>query len=68
MLMFFHFTVKRAKGRTPVPSEHPSRPSFDDAGETIMHIVEEAPQDHQTAKQLVSGAPLNSHHDTEGQQ
>lgn len=25
------FTVKRSSGPTPAPSEHPSRPSFEDA-------------------------------------
>ncbi|THH20036.1 hypothetical protein EW146_g1228 [Bondarzewia mesenterica] len=42
--------VKSAKGRTPTPSEHPSRPSFDDTQEALKYLLQQAPQNHTTAK------------------
>ncbi|KAH7889119.1 hypothetical protein F5I97DRAFT_475539 [Phlebopus sp. FC_14] len=41
---------KKFKGRTPVPSEHPSRPSFDYTKEKIMVEIKEAPKNHEEAK------------------
>ena len=49
--------VKRAKGPTPNPSHHPSRPSFDNIQEMLGYLLEEAPQGHQTVKALVSFIP-----------
>lgn len=54
----FKSTVKAAKGRTPIPSNHPSRPSFDNVSDTFIHMLLEAPQDHQSAKALVSSTHL----------
>ncbi|KAH9913261.1 uncharacterized protein B0H18DRAFT_1050071 [Fomitopsis serialis] len=42
---------RAAKGRTRSPSTHPSRPSFDATQETLQYPLEEAPQNHATAKQ-----------------
>ena len=42
------------KGRTPAPSTHASRPSFDTRKAMIMAMVVEAPQNHQQAKANVS--------------
>ncbi|KIM73234.1 hypothetical protein PILCRDRAFT_731746 [Piloderma croceum F 1598] len=44
--------VKSAKGPTPAPTSHPSRPSFDNVTDTFIHMLLEAPQDHQSAKKL----------------
>ncbi|KDQ54715.1 hypothetical protein JAAARDRAFT_402182 [Jaapia argillacea MUCL 33604] len=49
-ISFFARCFKASKGRTPTPSTHPSRPSFDDIEETLKYLIEEAPQDHCTAK------------------
>ena len=46
--------VKSAKGPTPAPTSHPSRPSFDNVTDTLIHMLLEALQDHQSAKKLVS--------------
>jgi hypothetical protein len=46
--------VKCAKGPTPAPTSYPSGPSFDDVTDTSIHMFLEAPQDHQSAKKLVS--------------
>jgi hypothetical protein len=46
--------VKTNKGRTPTPSSHASRPSFDTLKEMIKAMVVEAPQNHQQAKKNVS--------------
>ncbi|KAJ7576913.1 hypothetical protein C8J56DRAFT_375615 [Mycena floridula] len=43
---------RRAKGPTPAPSPHPSRPSFDNEREMLRYLMEEAPKDHTTAKKL----------------
>ncbi|EGN98521.1 hypothetical protein SERLA73DRAFT_74721 [Serpula lacrymans var. lacrymans S7.3] len=53
---------KRANGRTPAPSEHPSRPSFDDTRDFMMHISQQSPKDHQTVKRLVRPFLSKSHH------
>ncbi|KZP05196.1 hypothetical protein FIBSPDRAFT_843242 [Athelia psychrophila] len=46
---------KSAKpGDPPVPSSHPSRPSFDNVSDTFLNTLLEAPQDYQKAKTLVS--------------
>ncbi|KIJ46274.1 hypothetical protein M422DRAFT_165576 [Sphaerobolus stellatus SS14] len=42
------------KGRTPIPSNHPSRPSFDTLADMIKGILEEAPRSHATAKEQAS--------------
>jgi hypothetical protein len=47
-------SVRSAKGPTPDPSHHPSRPSFDDQRDENVFIIEDAPQDHRTAKIQVS--------------
>jgi hypothetical protein len=46
--------VRSVKGRTPAASYHPSTQSFDDEQETLKYLLEEAPQNHQTAKKKVS--------------
>jgi hypothetical protein len=47
-------TVKKTKGRTPIPSSHASRPSFDTRKAMIMDMLVEAPQSHRDAKKNVS--------------
>ncbi|KAJ8588954.1 hypothetical protein M405DRAFT_792280 [Rhizopogon salebrosus TDB-379] len=49
---FDHFIrlFKSAKGPTPSPSLHPSRPSFDDDQEALKYGLVEAPKDQSTAK------------------
>ena len=49
-------TVRMNKGRTPTPSNHVSRPSFNNCIEMIKAMVVEAPQNHQQAKGNVSAA------------
>ena len=50
-VLFSVFSVKKDKGRTPKPSDHPSRPSF----EVGMNVdIKEAPKNHQDAKDRVS--------------
>jgi hypothetical protein len=49
-----HSTVKKTKGRTPIPSSHVSRPSFDTRKAMIMDMLVEAPQTHRDAKKNVS--------------
>lgn len=49
-----HPTVKKTKGRTPTPSHHASRPSFDTRKAMIMDMLVEAPQTHRDAKKNVS--------------
>ncbi|TCD65553.1 hypothetical protein EIP91_002517 [Steccherinum ochraceum] len=41
---------RRSKGRTPTPSEHPSRPSFDTTQQEIFATLKEVPQNHAHAK------------------
>jgi len=50
----FGIPVRSTKGPTPSPSNHPSRPSFDNVQDTFRYLIEEAPADHRTAKDLVS--------------
>lgn len=50
----FPAVVRSAKGPTPAPSSHPSRPSLDDVSDTFLYMLLEAPQDHQRAKTLVN--------------
>jgi hypothetical protein len=53
------FSVRKFKGRTPRPSSHPSRPSFDAVKSQIKVDIQEAPRDHEDAKIRVSGwSPL----------
>jgi hypothetical protein len=54
MVLTFTFAVKSAKGLTPSPSLHPSRPSLDDVQEALQHGLAEAPKDQSTAKKHVS--------------
>ncbi|KIM43724.1 hypothetical protein M413DRAFT_68654, partial [Hebeloma cylindrosporum] len=42
--------VKQSKGATPAPSDHPSRPSFEEEVYRLRCIIDEAPTDHRTAK------------------
>ncbi|KIM79419.1 hypothetical protein PILCRDRAFT_823348 [Piloderma croceum F 1598] len=52
--MFYinHFlrSFRSAKGPTPAPSEHPSRPSFDDERDMNSDVIAAAQQDHRTSK------------------
>ncbi|KAI9567970.1 hypothetical protein HD554DRAFT_2172717 [Boletus coccyginus] len=41
---------KRSSGPTPAPSEHPSRPSFEDAHEYATAMMEECQLDHRSAR------------------
>ncbi|THH03489.1 hypothetical protein EW146_g10433 [Bondarzewia mesenterica] len=50
MLYINHFVAVRAAKGTPTPSTHPSRPSFDNSEKTLKYLLEEAPQNHTTAK------------------
>ena len=54
----FELEVKSAKGRTPSPSLHPSKPSFDDLQEALKHGLEATPMDHRTAKVRASAPRL----------
>jgi hypothetical protein len=49
-----HRTVRQQKGRTPVPSGHISRPSFDEMQETLKYLLVEPPKDYAHAKTGVS--------------
>ncbi|KXN89770.1 hypothetical protein AN958_05310 [Leucoagaricus sp. SymC.cos] len=44
---------RRSKGRTPAPSEHPSRPSFEMHSAFFSEAVEPAPMDHRSAKKCI---------------
>jgi hypothetical protein len=46
--------VKQNKGRTPAPSYHPSRNSFEMHRKFFIDAITEPPRDHSTAKQAVS--------------
>jgi hypothetical protein len=54
MVLKFILAVKSAKGPTPSPSLHPSRPSFDDDQEALKHGLVKTPEDQSTAKKYVS--------------
>ena len=45
--------VKKSEGNTPVISEYPSRPSFDDQRELIKYVMEDAPKNYQNIKDKV---------------
>ncbi|KAG7089804.1 hypothetical protein E1B28_011454 [Marasmius oreades] len=45
-----HILVKKHKKKTSDLSEHPSRPSFNDAEEALMTVMKEIPQDSNLAK------------------
>ncbi|KAF8349100.1 hypothetical protein F5887DRAFT_879149 [Amanita rubescens] len=50
---FFNWYIRpfrKFKGRTPVPSDHPSRPSFDKTKLDIKALIKEAPETHTEAK------------------
>ena len=49
------FPVLKFKGRTPMPSYHPSRPSFEAVKEQMNVDIREAPRNHTDAKIRVSG-------------
>ncbi|KZT06607.1 uncharacterized protein LAESUDRAFT_725698 [Laetiporus sulphureus 93-53] len=49
-LQHFIRPFRKTKGPTPVPSSHPSRPSFDRLQESIKEVLQHSPQDHKTAK------------------
>jgi len=51
------FPVLKFKGRTPSPSYHPSRPSFQAVKGQIKDDIREAPKNHSDAKIRVSGLP-----------
>jgi hypothetical protein len=53
-------SVRSEKGPTPIPSEHPSRDSFDDERDMNSDVIMEAHSDHRTAKKRV-GPPLSLH-------
>ncbi|KAF8227805.1 hypothetical protein L208DRAFT_1365677 [Tricholoma matsutake] len=42
---------KKFKGRTPAPSDHPSRPSFDKDKKDLQGTIREAPKSHVDAKE-----------------
>ncbi|KAF8347305.1 hypothetical protein F5887DRAFT_1175052 [Amanita rubescens] len=42
--------VKRTKGPTPAPSDHPSHPSFDIAKEALREELRKPPENHEAAK------------------
>ncbi|KAG9309719.1 hypothetical protein JVU11DRAFT_10395 [Chiua virens] len=48
--LWFVLPFKKAKGRTPASSDHPSRPSFDRLKEDLKATITEAPKDHRQAK------------------
>lgn len=50
--------VRKNKGRTPVPSGHVSRPSFDDMQETLMYLLVEPPKNYTDAKNGVRPVSL----------
>jgi hypothetical protein len=54
-------SVKKFKGRTPAPSDHPSRPSFDKDKKDIQAMIREAPKSHVEAKEQVSSSYFNYH-------
>ncbi|KAF8528998.1 hypothetical protein BU17DRAFT_37320 [Hysterangium stoloniferum] len=53
--MYFNHYIRyfrKSKGRTPTPSEHPSRPSFDALKQVIPGELKEPPKDQSVAKKL----------------
>ena len=53
-LNLIHPVVKQQKDRTPIPSDHPSRPSFDTLRMDLMYLLTEPPRNYPDAKQGVS--------------
>ncbi|KAK0436852.1 uncharacterized protein EV420DRAFT_1589940, partial [Desarmillaria tabescens] len=51
-LNYFIRPFKKFKGRTPAPSDHPSRPSFDVLKRDLRSKIREAPNPHTEAKDL----------------
>ena len=45
------YPVRSAKGHTPAPSHHPSRPSWGDTQEMVKYLLRDAPLNHSTANQ-----------------
>ncbi|TBU21953.1 hypothetical protein BD311DRAFT_771234 [Dichomitus squalens] len=41
---------RKTRGRTPVPSDHPSRPSFEVAKSQVMEDLQSTPRNHSDAK------------------
>lgn len=54
---FILSTVKRSSGPTPAPSDHPSRPSFEEERDFSVNLNEPPKLDHRTAKLAVSSFP-----------
>ncbi|KAF8556878.1 hypothetical protein OG21DRAFT_1482658 [Imleria badia] len=64
-------TFKRSSGPTPAPSEHPSRPSFEDARAYATALMQEGQLDHRKARSaalyrsdyryMISGRRSNTH-------
>jgi hypothetical protein len=52
--MLIYPIVKQQKERTPIPSSHPSRPSFDERKEELMYMLKETPKNYSHAKAGVS--------------
>ncbi|KAF8415091.1 hypothetical protein L210DRAFT_3588019 [Boletus edulis BED1] len=48
--LWFIIPFKKSRGRTPTPSSHPSRRSFDNVKVNLKEIMREAPRDHRGAK------------------
>ncbi|KAN0092599.1 hypothetical protein V8E55_003383 [Tylopilus felleus] len=51
--MYFNSFIrafKRSSGPTPMPSEHPSRPSFEDARAYTMELMQQGQLDHRKAR------------------
>ncbi|KAG9044207.1 hypothetical protein FS837_008621 [Tulasnella sp. UAMH 9824] len=49
---YFLRLFEKEKSPTPVGSSHPSRPSFNDTRDIIMHLMEEAPKSNSAVKKL----------------
>ncbi|KAI6018412.1 hypothetical protein EDC04DRAFT_3068534 [Pisolithus marmoratus] len=49
-LSHFIHVFKRSSGPTPQPSDHPSRPSFEEARQYALAIMQPATLDHRTAR------------------
>jgi hypothetical protein len=51
---FYNLLVKATKAPTPMPTDHPSRPSFDVDKVNVQQKLELSPEGHQAAKSAVS--------------
>ncbi|KAI0286330.1 hypothetical protein BC826DRAFT_1049117 [Russula brevipes] len=52
--LYLILPLKKFKGRTPKPSEHPSRPSFEADKNKMKIDIIEAPKNHQAAKHRIN--------------